>query len=369
MESFIFDVLGLVIRWLHIITGIAWIGASFYFIWLDNSLEEPPGWKNDMGIKGDLWSFHGGGIYEVAKYKVGPEKMPHHLHWFYWEAYSTWITGMLLAFVVYYFQSNSYLVNPEGWIQNSYVAIAESLIFLASGVLAYEGLMKAGLNKQPVLFIAALILLLALASWLAVHLFSSRAAYLHIGMLIGTVMVANVFLGIIPPQRDFVKAIDAGIPPDASALAGAKTRSTHNNYFTLPVLFCMISNHYSFLYGHRYNWLILVCIILITAAARHYFNLAHKRIFKPQIIAICAALFLALMGALAWDKNQTSKALNEIQVSELEAMTLVNAHCTNCHAETPTFAGFSAPPLGIILTSPDELKDLWWLMPGDTDYL
>lgn len=356
MESFILEILNLVIRWLHLITGIAWIGASFYFIWLDNSLEEPPQWKKDKGIKGDLWSFHGGGIYEVAKYQTGPEKMPKTLHWFYWEAYATWITGMCLMFVIYYLQAPTYLVLPGGWISSPALTILASVIFIGSGVLSYECLIRTGVANKPMLFATVMFVLLTGFSWLATYLFAARAAYLHMGVLIGTMMVANVFIGIIPPQRAFARSVEEGTEPPVKALLGAKLRSTHNNYFTLPVLFCMISNHYPFLYGHRYSWLILMAIFAITAASRLYFNLAHKGEKKPAILIVCAVLFILLCCALAWDKIQQDQALSKTHVSTELGLKIVEKHCAVCHAPSPSFPGFSAPPLGMNLTTAKEFE-------------
>lgn len=356
MDSFIIDVVSLVVRWLHIITGIAWVGASFYFIWLDNSLEEAPVWKQEKGIKGDLWSFHGGGIYEVAKYQVGPSEMPQRLHWFYWEAYSTWLTGMALLVMVYYLQASTYLLAPDGNVTSPVQGIIISLLFISSGYLGYEVFLRIGLAGRTWLFIVSITVWITMLSWLSVQVFSDRAAYIHMGILIGTIMVANVFFGIIPPQRQFVKAINAGLPPDAEALRMAKLRSTHNNYFTLPVLFCMVSNHYPFLYGHRYNWLILMAVCVITAGARQFFNLRHKGIYKPWILVVSATLFLALMGAVGWDRRRSAAAVGSVQISELDAMSLVSTHCLSCHTATPTFPGFAAPPLGVILTTPDDVR-------------
>lgn len=357
MDVFITDILSLVMRWLHIITGIAWVGASFYFIWLDNSLQEPPSWKSEQGVKGDLWSFHGGGIYEVAKYRVGPAVMPGTLHWFYWEAYSTWITGMLLLFLVYYLQVSTYLLPPDGPITTPGLGIAASLAFIASGYIGYELLLRAGLAKQPLLFALCITVMLAALSRLSVFWFSDRAAYVHMGIVVGTIMVANVFFGIIPPQRRFVRDIEAGVEPSAESLGYAKLRSTHNNYFTLPVLFCMISNHYPFLYGHRWNWLILIIVMVIVAVARVFFNLRHKGILRPGILVGCALAFAAVMTLVGWDTQRASAAVGASnELSDPAAMALVTKHCSGCHATSPTFPGFAAPPLGVVLTSPQDIR-------------
>ena len=371
METFFLDVIGLVVRWLHLITGIAWVGASFYFIWLDNSLEEPPQWKKDKGIKGDLWSFHGGGIYEVAKYKVAPEKMPRNLHWFYWEAYSTWITGMCLMFAVYYLQAPSYLVDSQAWITTPGAAIAASLCFLAGGVLVNELLIRTPLVDRQMLFGIMLFVILCAFSWLGSNLFSARASYLHMGALVGCIMAANVFFGIIPPQRAFAKAVEIKDEIPDRGLQLAKLRSTHNNYFTLPVLFCMISNHYPVFYGHRYAWAILMAIFAITAVARHYFNLKHRGIKKPSILVICALTFIALCVAMAVDKQRQDEALAAQEVDAAKVQQIAASHCGQCHAPNPTFAGFSDAPLGMnFLTQEDfELNAEKALIAVSTNYM
>jgi len=352
MDGFVVEVLALVARWLHVITGIAWVGASFYFIWLDNSLDEPPEWKRKMGIKGDLWSFHGGGIYEVAKYQLGPQQMPQRLHWFYWEAYSTWITGMCLLLLVYYFQANAFLLRSDGPFATPALGIAASLAFIASGYIVYDLMLRAGLADRVPVFVVLMVLFLTFLSWLSVQLFSERAAYIHMGIVIGTIMVANVFFGIIPPQREFVRAIESGRELPAEGLRMAKLRSTHNNYFTLPVLFAMISNHYPFLYGHRYNWLILILIMLIVAGARQFFNLRHKGIIKPQILVVAAILFIALMSAIAWDRQkQQERQVSGPVLEEGAALALIDTHCGQCHSQSPTFPGMTAPPLGVVFDS------------------
>lgn len=355
MEAFIIDWLSLVVRWLHVITGIAWIGASFYFVWLDNSLEPPPNWKQEKGIKGDLWAFHGGGIYEVAKYQLAPSTMPQHLHWFKWEAYSTWITGMCLMAVVYYLQADTYLVGVDSWANNAPLAIACSVIFLFMGFMLYELALTSGLAHRTKIFLPVLVAFIALFSWLAVTAFSGRGAFIHMGAVMGTIMVTNVYFGIIPAQKNFIKSIEAGETPDSEPMEFAKLRSVHNNYFTLPVLFCMISNHYPMLYGHRYSWLILLAVIAITAYARHFFNLRHRNIFKPSILVIAALAFLVLVSLLAWDRQQESLRLDSLTVSEDQAMLVVQQHCTVCHSAQPSFPGILAPPLGMVMNSPSDI--------------
>lgn len=374
MEALIIDWLSLLVRWLHLITGVAWIGASFYFVWLDNNLQTPPDWKKDKGIGGDLWAFHGGGIYEVAKYVSSPKIMPSHLHWFKWEAYSTFITGSLLLIIVYYLRADLYLVGDNSIINTPIKSVLASLAFLASGVFIYEVLVrKLAANKGKV-FIGCLISVIILACWVATEIFSSRAAYLHVGALMASIMVSNVFFGIIPAQKRFILAIESGGEKNTTEMGFAKLRSVHNNYFTLPVLFCMISNHYSFLYGHPYNWQILVFIIAVTAYARHFFNLRHRGIIKPHILIIAASLTFALFAAMAWqitvqknavtNKTEASNAVitstNSEEVTQIKnnAQALLTTHCTICHSNTPTYAGFNAPPAGLVFENIQQLKNI-----------
>ena len=354
MEATLLDLLSLLIRWLHVITGIAWIGASFYFIWLDNSLQTPPDWKAEQGIKGDLWAFHGGGVYEVAKYSAAPPRMPETLHWFYWEAYSTWITGMLLLLVVYYVQADSYLVSADSPVSGSGAAIGLSLLLIALAVGFYEVLIRSGIAERGLPLLALGFVVLCAYSYGLTQLFSDRAAYIHLGIALGSIMVGNVFLGIIPAQRGFVKQIEAGEEPDTLPLAQAKLRSTHNNYMTLPVLFCMISNHYPLLYGHRYNWLILVAVVIITGSARKYFNLKHQGIRKPEILVGCASAFAALMLALILDARPATTRPDTVVPDDSVAMALVAEHCTVCHAKAPSHPAFAAAPGGMILQTRED---------------
>ena len=340
----------MLLRWLHVITAIAWIGASFYFVWLDNSLQTPPQWKQDRGIKGDLWAFHGGGIYEVAKYNLAPEKMPTTLHWFKWEAYSTWISGTLLLCAMYYFKADLYLVG--GWLDEPHWAILGSVIFILFGLLFYELCFRIFSNKQG-LILAAMVIYIVAASWLATKLFSGRAAFLHLGAMMATIMAGNVFLGIMPAQRGFMRAVESSQAPNTLPMLRAKQRSVYNNYFTLPVIFCMISNHYAFLYGHPYNWLVLVSIIALSAYARHFFNLKHRGIIKPIILIQAAGgvLVLAVAMAIFNDTSDAQFAENQnVPLKDIEngALEIVATHCTNCHSVSPTQAGFNAAPAGMV---------------------
>ncbi|MEQ8261964.1 urate hydroxylase PuuD [Pseudohaliea sp.] len=348
MEATLWDLAALLVRWAHLIFGIAWIGASFYFIWLDNSLQAPPPEKAGAGVAGDLWSFHGGGIYEVSKYRGAPPAMPDRLHWFYWEAYATWLSGFLLLCLVYYLQAPTLLAGEDTWVPGPGAAVLASLLFLAAGVAVYEVLLRSPLGARQGLFAGLMVAFTALVCWLAFQLFAPRAAALHVGMLLGTVMAGNVFLGIIPAQRAFVHSLESGGAPPLAGLAQAKLRSTHNNYFTLPVLLCMISNHYPVLYGHRAAPLLLFLLLALAAFARHFFNLRHRGIVRPAILVIAFAGFLAVAGWLAWDGSRAVAGAGP-RLSDAEALALVQTHCTVCHAQAPSWPGMAAAPLGLEL--------------------
>ena len=356
------DWLSLFVRWFHVIAGIAWIGASFYFIWLDNSLETPPDWKKQKGIKGDLWAVHGGGFYEVCKYAYGPEVMPKTLHWFKWEAYSTWLSGFALLIIVYYFAASAYLIDPSVMALSEGEAIARGLGLLAGGVLLYELACRSPLANYPKVFALALTALLVIASYLATHWFSGRGAYIHVGALIGSIMVANVWLNIMPAQRKMVDAVAAKQAVDPAWGAGAKLRSVHNNYLTLPILFIMISNHYPMTYQHPQNWLVLVAIMALSAWIRHFFNLRHVGKFSPSVLVSGMLGLLAVALWVSWPKPQSElsvapvPAVTENLTASLSALdkqvlALVQAHCVGCHSATPTDDIFKVAPLGVKLDS------------------
>ena len=371
MEAYFVDWFSVIVRWLHLITGIAWIGASLHFAWLDNSLEEPDEDKKAQGIKGDLWAIHGGGIYNFNKYALAPPTWPSVLHWSKWEAYTTWITGSLLMVAVYYLQAQSYLVGSGKWIVDPNVAIAASVGYLLSGMLVYEALVRSPLRHQAMLFAGLLAVFIGLQCWLATKLFSDRAAFLHVGALMGTIMAGNVFLGIIPAQKKFVAAVHAGQGPDPAPAAFAKQRSMHNNYFTLPVLFCMISNHYPFLYGHSYNWVILIAIIAITAYARHFFNQRNRGIVDYSILVKAFVAFILLSGALGIERYEQQRTSVAKDVAGGAAFALIDTHCAVCHSQTPTQPGFVVPPAGILMDDRDVILQsaAQMLTAVQTDYM
>ena len=284
----------LLFRWLHVISAMAWIGASFYFIALDNHLEKPrdPD-QAKRGVGGEAWEVHGGGFYRVEKYSVAPERLPETLHWFKWEAYTTWLSGFGLFIAVYYSHASSYLVDKSVADLSSGGAIAISIVGLALAWLVYDGLCRAFANDEGVL--AVLVFgFVSLAAWGSWELFAARAAYLQVGAMLGTVMVGNVFFVIIPAHWKLVRAKEAGEEPDPKWNRDGKTRSVHNNYLTLPVLFAMLSNHFPFTYGHKNGWIILVALMAIGALTRHYFNLRHRGLNVWPVLGLAAAGVIAV---------------------------------------------------------------------------
>ncbi|KZX79408.1 hypothetical protein A3715_08520 [Oleiphilus sp. HI0009] len=357
MEAYFLEWLNLFFRWFHVIAGVAWIGASFYFVWLDNSLENPPQWKKDKGIGGDLWAIHGGGFYEVAKYKLGPEAMPRNLHWFKWEAYTTWLTGMVMLWIVYYVGAESFLIDNSKLELSQWEAIGLGMSFIAIGFAVYEILVKTPLRYKDGAFGLVLFAFLAFSAWVADQLFSDRGAYIHVGALIGSIMAGNVFFGIMPSQRALVEAVQRGEAPDPKYGAFAKLRSTHNNYLTLPLIFIMISNHYPMTYSHEYGWAVLAAIIFITGFARHFFNLRHRGEFKPVILVIAAVMLVALAGVMAHTQKVVAPSENATVISDEQAMNIMAARCATCHAAQPTQPGFEAAgaPAGVELESIDTV--------------
>ena len=279
----------LLFRWLHVIAGMAWIGASFYFIALDNHLERPKDPRDSArGVGGEAWEVHGGGFYRVEKFTVAPERLPEPLHWFKWEAYTTWLSGFALFIVVYYSHASSYLIDPSVADLTAWEGIALSITGIVLAWFLYDGLCRAFENDEALLavLVFALVCLSAWASW---NLFAPRAAYIQVGAMIGTIMVGNVFFVIIPAHWKLIRAKDAGREPDPRWNRQGKTRSVHNNYLTLPVVFAMLSNHFPFTYGHSYGWIVLVALMLIGALVRHYFNLRHKGVNAWPILGIAGA--------------------------------------------------------------------------------
>ena len=352
MQAYAFDWLQLILRWVHLITGIAWIGASFYFVWLDNSLEPPRDASDaDKGIGGELWAVHGGGFYVVRKFRVAPETLPATLHWFKWEAYWTWISGFALLVVMYYLHAQVYIIDNSVAALTPLQAIGISVALIVVGWLFYDQLCKRLGFERETWIAAAMIAFTTLAAWGLWHVFSGRATYIEIGAMLGTIMVANVAHVIIPSQRKLVEAKNQGVAPDPVEGLRGKQRSVHNNYFTLPVLFIMISNHYPLTYGHPRGWLVLIAILLLAAYVRHFFNLRHKgrKVWAIPITAAIGALALAI--AIAPPKPEAGNAAPTFA----QVQAIIGQRCVSCHADKPTQEGFAAAPKDVKLDAPERI--------------
>jgi uncharacterized membrane protein len=335
--------LNLALRWLHLVTGIAWIGSSFYFVWLDNHLGKPA----SGDASGELWSVHGGGFYHNQKYQVAPAQMPEDLHWFKYEAYSTWISGFSLLVLVYYVGAQSFLIDPTRAQLSPGAGIAIGLAALVLGWLVYDLLCRSPLGQNNLLLGIFWFVCLLFAAHLLNSLFNPRAAYIHIGAMIGTVMVANVFLIIIPNQKKVVADLVAGRTPDPKLGAQAKQRSLHNNYMTLPVLFIMISNHYPMTYGADRPWLVLALLGLTGVAIRHVFNLRGRS--RPAGWSIGLAIVLAAASVTYVTLEKGSVATGPASsLTYADVAPLFATHCASCH-NIPT------PPRGVALDSWDHV--------------
>lgn len=351
MDPYLTDWLNLIVRWIHLITGIAWIGASFYFNWLEGNLNRSG--SLSKGVAGDLWAVHGGGFYHVQKFEVAPEKLPETLHWFKWEAYWTGITGLMLLFIVYYSAPGTYLVDTSVADIPPLLAVLIGLLAIVLSWLGYDQLCKTKLVDKPGLFFIVVFIAFTIAAFLLSQVFNPRAAYIHIGAMIGIIMVANVFFVIIPSQRSMVDTMEAGKTPDGDIGKRGFQRSLHNNYFTLPVLFIMISNHFPFTYGHTYNWLILAALSAISIAVRHYFNLKNRGRNLRWILPAAALALITLGYVIA--PNRTTVALTSDPVSLAEAQQIVGTHCSSCHSQNPTDPAFQQPPGGVAFDSEQDL--------------
>ncbi|MFQ3209714.1 MAG: putative membrane protein [Colwellia sp.] len=356
MDPYITEWLNLIIRFAHLIVGIAWIGASFYFVWLDNHLEKPPEWKAEKGISGDLWAIHGGGFYEVAKYKLAPPTIPTTLHWFKWEAYTTWITGFLLLSLMFYVGAESYLIDPRVKDLTQWQAIGLGLGSIVIGVGSYELLVRTKLKDHGLVLAVILFVIATALSYGLTQVFSARGAYMHMGAILGTIMAGNVFFGIMPSQRALVKAVEEGAKPDSKYGLNAKLRSTHNTYITLPVLFIMISNHYPITYNHSANWLVLMAIILITAAVRQYFVLRHFGKQKPMVLVGSIIATIVLAYAIAPKTVEISAEQKQRVVSNAQVQKIIESRCSSCHAEVPTDDVFTSPQGGVIFSDIASIK-------------
>ncbi len=339
MDAYLLDWLNLLLRWAHVVTGVAWIGASFYFVGLDNSLATPAD-PNDRakGIGGELWAVHGGGFYHQQKYPVSPARLPQQLHWSMWESYSTWLTGFALFTTMYLFNAGTFLIDKSVFDWTPSAAVAAALGFLVAFWAVYDTLCRVfGRRDHGDLIVGALVFaFIVFVSWLSCQLFAGRAAFLLVGAMLATAMSANVFVVIIPGQRKVVAALRAGLPVAPLHGQRGKQRSVHNTYFTLPVIFTMFSNHYGFVYGARHNWVVLVLLMLAGALIRASFVLRHKALATarpvPWRYAIVGTLMLAgVVAALAPAPRAAVAGLAPVRFAEVQQV--VNARCVMCHNE------------------------------------
>ncbi len=348
-----FDWANLLLRWAHAIVGIAWIGASFYFIWLDNHLGEVARQQDrDEGVGGELWAIHGGGFYHAQKFRVAPPTLPPTLHWFKWEAYWTFITGFMLLVLEFYTQADLYLIDPKVMALTQTQAIVIGLAWLAGGWIVYDQLCKSPLGKNDNLLAAVMFVLLVIAAWGLCQVFSGRGAYLHFGAMLGTIMVANVAHVIMPGQAALVRAKEQGRIPDAIHGILGKQRSVHNTYFTLPVVFAMLSGHYAMTFSSRWNWLVLVALSLAGALIRVWFVLRHKG--RPPAWPLVMAI--AILGATAWGLAPAPAADAGKAPPFADVRAVVERRCMVCHAEKPVFQGITQAPKGVMLDSPEKMK-------------
>lgn len=360
--AIIWDWVGFAVRWLHVITAIAWIGSSFYFIALDLGLRKAV--DLPTGAHGEEWQVHGGGFYHIRKYLVAPEAMPEHLTWFKWESYSTWLSGFALLSIVYYAGADLYLVDPNVWATSAPVAITASVISIALAWVLYDLLCKSKLGESPMLLMILLYALIVIIAYGYTQIFTGRAALLHLGAITATVMSGNVFFVIMPNQRIVVKDLKAGRTPDPKYGKIAKLRSTHNNYLTLPVIFLMLSNHYPLAFASEYNWIIASLVFLMGVTIRHYFNSVHARKGTPNWTwVLTAILFIGIMwlSSLRPAETATETSLTKQEQKFVnatgftEVADLVQGRCSMCHAAEPGWDGLIAAPKGVAFETQQQI--------------
>ena len=357
MDALVTEWVGMMLRWLHVIAGIAWIGSSFYFVHLDLSLRKRDGLP--AGVGGETWQVHGGGFYRMQKYLVAPAELPEELTWFKWEAYATWISGFLLLAAVYYASAEFYLIDRAVFDIGPPAAVGLSLVLLAAGWIAYDLMCRSPLSKNDALLMLVGFALLVGIAWGCAQIFSGRGAFVQIGALVGTIMAANVLIIIIPNQRKVVAALLAHEAPDPRLGQEAKQRSLHNNYLTLPVLFLMISNHYPLNFATQWNWAIVAVVIVMGVSIRHFFNSRHAGKTTPWwtwgITAAGGLLILWLNSfPLAAPAAMPPAALeNDAAFAAVEEIVL--SRCSMCHAEEPVWEGVVVPPLNVRLETPADI--------------
>ena len=358
----------MIVRWVHVIAGVAWIGSSFYFIALDLSLK--PGKELPNEANGQAWQVHGGGFYNLVKYLVAPKKMPEELTWFKWEAYSTWISGMALMSLVYYGSTSLYMIDLEVLDISQGQAVLLSLGGIIVGWLVYDGLCRSPLGRNDLILALSGLIFLIFLSYIYTKIFSHRGAFMQMGISIGTMMVANVAMVIIPGQKKVVKALKAGEEPNPIYGARGKQRSLHNNYLTLPVIFVMLGVHYPIIFATEYSWLILGLILVIGALIRHFFNTKHKGLPAPYWTWLAASFLIACCISLSYigGPSKEDYEISNLNLSEDEmhnsAVELVIERCSACHAKEPVWDGLVFAPKGVYLETEAQIikmaNEIYW---------
>ncbi|HEY6063578.1 MAG TPA: urate hydroxylase PuuD [Chitinophagaceae bacterium] len=354
-EGHLMEWLNIVVRVMHFTFGIAWIGSSFYFVFLENALNRTENVRDELA--GNLWAVHGGGFYYLEKYKVAPKTIPKHLHWFKYEAYFTWVSGFAMLFIIYYFNSSAMLIDANVMKLTAAQAIGIGIGSFIVAWIIYDLLCKSPLRKQPLLFALTGIILLTGFAYFYSHVFSARAAFMHFGAMIGSIMVANVFFVIIPSQKAMVKAAKNGQLPDPQKGKNALFRSISNNYFTLPVLFVMLSNHFPSTFGNKYQWIVLAAISIGAAGIKHWLNLREQGKLSVWILPASVIILLAVAYITAPQPSTTKCST----ISYAEVNSIVQQRCVQCHSSKPTDKVYTAPPNGVKYDTPQEIvakKDL-----------
>ena len=357
MEAWLQQWLSLLLRWAHFITGIAWIGASFYFNWLENHLQRLAQQGQDADpITGDLWAVHGGGFYYLQKYRVAPERLPEPLHWFKYEAYFTWITGLALLIVVYYWDARLFMLDPSVSGISAAGAVGLGVAAMLVSWLVYGSICRSPLRRHAAWQGALIAAWFVLLAYVLSHYLSGRAAFIHVGAAMGTVMVANVFFVIIPAQKELVAALAGGRTPDAGKGNDALLRSRHNNYFTLPMLFSMISSHYPATYSGANNWLFLAVFSLSAVGIRHWFNVRHLPQHSKWVLPASVLVLLCLMLASMPRQGGVNGVAGQTAPKTLQIMPVITARCAGCHSSHPTVSGINTAPLAIAFDTADEVE-------------
>ncbi len=348
-EGHLMEWLNIALRVMHVTFGIAWIGASFYFVFLENALNRTEGVRDELA--GNLWAVHGGGFYYLEKYKVAPRTIPKHLHWFKYEAYFTWVSGFALMFIVYYFNASALLIDTNVMKLSDAQAISIGIGSFAVAWVLYDQLCKSPLIKKPLLFALTGTLILVGFAYFYSQVFSGRGAFIHFGAMIGSLMVANVFFVIIPSQKAMVAAAKKGILPDPAKGKNALRRSIHNNYFTLPVLFVMVSNHFPSTFGNQYQWIVLAAISIGAAGIKHWLNLREQGRLSVWILPV-SVLVLLVVAYVTAPQLSTAKCR---EVSFAEINTIVQQRCASCHSSKPTDDVYTVAPNGVKYDTPQEI--------------